>query len=282
MAPPDADLFLHLLAGLPEEEVRRDGRAQKRDEDADVPGVEPDRRDQRSGQDAPDVGPCEQGGADVGKKGQGKPLEDPLDEAIGAEDLEPDDPQADGHDEDDRRDRHEQVDGRRDGSDVRPGVQRVGDHQGDHGRIEGAGVVLPEHARQAPSAHQADLGAHVLDGRHHRQHRERQPERREAVLRSGLGVGPDARGIVVRCAGDEARTEDLAEAFQRVLLGPQFGCLRVDRPPGVHSRLAGPGRCVLSPHVRPAAAPATPSADHTVPGPPPADPRPAEGSPGTG
>src|SRR5450759_3984980 len=36
VASPDADLLLHLLAGLPEEEVWRDGRAQERDDDADA------------------------------------------------------------------------------------------------------------------------------------------------------------------------------------------------------------------------------------------------------
>ena len=200
------------------------------------------------GQDLDDVGPREQGSPDVGEERQGQPLEDLLDEAIAAEDLEPDDPQADRHDEDDRRDRHEHVDGRRDRADVRPGVEGVGDDEGDHGRVQGAGVVLAQHARQAVSRHQADLGAHVLDGRHHRQHRERRPERREAVLRAGLGVRPDARGIVVRCPGDEARPEDLAEALQRVLLGPQLGRLGIDGAPGVHARPVGARRRVRIGH----------------------------------
>ena len=272
MAPPHADLLLDFLAGLPEEQVRRDRRAEEGDEDADIGRVEPDRRDQRARQDLDDVGPGEQGSRDVGKQGQGQPLEDLLDEAVAAEDLQPNDPQADRHDEDDRLDRHEQVDRCRDRADVRPRVQDVGDDEGDDGRIENAWVVLAEDARQALSGHQADLGAHVLDGRLHRQHREGRPERREAVLGAGLSVGPDARGIVVGRPGDEAGAERLAEALQRVPLGAQLSRLRVHGPAGIHPRSVGPGRCVrtgcrlclghgVSPSVRPAIAPAMPPAD---------------------
>jgi hypothetical protein len=104
--PPHADLLLDFLAGLPEEEVGRDGGAEQGDENADVFRVERDRGDQRSEQNLHDVGPREQGCPDVGKQGQGQPLEDLLDEAISAEDLKPDDPQADRHDEHARPDRH--------------------------------------------------------------------------------------------------------------------------------------------------------------------------------
>ena len=188
----------------------------------------------------------------------------------------------------DGRDRHQQVDRCRDGADVRPRIQGVGYDQGHHGRVDQcAGVPLPEHARQASSRHQADLGAHVLDGRHHRQHDQRRPERRETVLRTRLSIGPDPGWVVVRCSGDEARSEHLPDAFQRVSFGPQLGRLWVDRPPGVHLRLAGPGRSVparyaVNPHARPAVAPATPPAGDTRPAPPAADPRPAQESPGTG
>jgi len=64
------------------------------------------------------------------------------------------------------------------------------------------------------------------------------------MLRAGLGVGPDARRIIVRRSGDEARTEDLDEASQRVLIGPELGSLWIDGPIGVYSRLAGAGRHV--------------------------------------
>lgn len=110
--------------------------------------------------------------------------------------------------------------GRRYRTDVRPGVQGVGDDKADHCRIEGPVVVLAQHARQTFAGHQTDLGAHVLDGRLHRQHRDGRPERGKAVLGASLGVSPDARRIVVRCPGDEAGTESLAEALQWVLLGP--------------------------------------------------------------
>ena len=43
-----------------------------------------------------DVGPREQGGPDIGEEGEGQPLEDLLDEAIGAEDLQGDDPRPTG------------------------------------------------------------------------------------------------------------------------------------------------------------------------------------------
>jgi hypothetical protein len=42
---------------------------------------------------------------------------------------------------------------------------------------------------QTAPGHQSDLGAQVLDGRHHRLHEEHRPQRREAVLRASLSVG---------------------------------------------------------------------------------------------
>ena len=58
----------------------------------------------------------------LGEECQRQPLEYLVDESIAAEDLQPDDSKADRNDEDDRLDRHEHVDGRRDGADVRPRV----------------------------------------------------------------------------------------------------------------------------------------------------------------
>lgn len=115
---------------------------------------------------------------------------------------------------------NEHVDRGRDRPDVGARVEGVGDDERDHGRVEGTGIVLLEHAGQPVARHQADLGAHVLDGRHHRQHHKRGPERRVAVLGAGLRVGPDARGIVVRRAGDQAGPEDLEREFQRVPAPP--------------------------------------------------------------
>jgi hypothetical protein len=66
------------------------------------------------------------------------------------------------------------------------------------------------------------------------------------VFRAGLGVGPDARRIIVRRSGDEARTEDLDEASQRVLLGLELGSLWINRPIGIDARLAGAGRTFRS------------------------------------
>jgi hypothetical protein len=220
--------------------------------DAEVCRVERNGRHQRSEQDLDDVGPCEEGRPDVREQSQRQPLEDFVDEAIASEDLERDDPQADRHDEGDRRDgRHEQIDRRRDRTYVRPRVQGVGDDEGDHSGIESAVVVLAQYAGQTLTGHQANLGAHVLDGRLHGQHGDGRPECGKAILRTGLGVGPDARRIVVRCPGDQARTKGFAEAPQCILLGPKLGCFGIYGPVGVHPRLGSPGRWVPFGQARP-------------------------------
>ena len=79
--------------------------------------------------------------------------------------------------------------------------------------------MLAECSGQAATRDQPDLGAHVLDGRHHRQHQERRPKGGVPVLGAGLRIRPDAGRIVIGRPGHEARTQNFEEPRDRVLLG---------------------------------------------------------------
>lgn len=108
-------------------------------------------------------------------------------------------------------------------------------------------MVLAQYAGQALARNQTDLGAHVLDADHHRQHRDGRPQRREAELGPGLGIRSNARWIVVRSAGDQARTEDDGKALERVPLGPESGDLWIGWSGRIDARF---GRVLRRPWLR--------------------------------
>ena len=203
--------------------------------------------------DVADVRVGQQRRRHVGQQRQAEPLEDAFDEPVRAEDLERQDAEADGHDEDQDGHRQEEVDGGGDGADVGPGIDRVGHQDGADRRVQHpAGVVLTQDAGQATPVDQADLAADVLDGRHHRQHQERRPQRPIAVAGAGLRVGPDAGRVVVRGAGHEPGPQDLQDPLEGVggavdladvgidrSLWVDLGAARGPTPPGARSRSIG-------------------------------------------
>ena len=66
-------------------------------------------------------------------------------------------------------------------------------------------------AGQAAAGNHADPPAHFLDGDHERQREQHRPELAVAELGAGLRISADARGIVVRGAGDEAGPKELQQ-----------------------------------------------------------------------
>jgi hypothetical protein len=97
-SPPDADPLLDLVTRLPEEEIWRDRRSEQGNEDTDELPVEADRRDERAAQGSEQVGTSEECRPDVRDQREGEPLEDPLNDLVGPEDLHQQDPDADGND----------------------------------------------------------------------------------------------------------------------------------------------------------------------------------------
>src|SRR5262249_13384127 len=69
-------------------------------------------------------------------------------------------------------------------------------------------------ARYAVPGDAADAGGNLLDCRHQRKGQHHGPADAVAELRAGLAVGADARGIVVRGAGDQAGAQRLSEGAE--------------------------------------------------------------------
>src|SRR5207248_2040416 len=106
---PHAYLFFDLLAGLPKEEVGRDGRPQYCDEREQILAVERQVRDEGRAQDLAPVGPGEEGCADVREQREREPLEDVRDQTVRTPDLQRDDGDGDGDDQPDRGDWDDEV-----------------------------------------------------------------------------------------------------------------------------------------------------------------------------
>ncbi len=81
--------------------------------------------------------------------------------------------------------------------------------------------MLLDDAGEPLAGDRADTAAAFLHREQQRHLIKRGPELAEAELRAGLRIGRDARGIVIRGAGDEAGTDDVEEganAGARLLL----------------------------------------------------------------
>src|SRR5207245_6248531 len=164
----------------------------------------------------------------VGEQGQGQPLEDLEDRVVAGEDL---------HAQDERGDRDHQPDGLEgtardqrsaggDGAQVGADVDGVRDQQAEDGEAdEPPWELAPEAGPQPLSSFEGDPGAQLLDGGHQGKGEERGPEQPQAELAADLGVGPDAAGVVVTGAGDEARPQRPEQAAQPARSIPSAGRL---------------------------------------------------------
>ena len=201
-------VLLHLLGGLPEEQIRRDGGAQDADQDREVVVGPLDPRQQGGPQHRRPVGASQEGGEDVGEQHQGEPLE-------GARDLPVRGPEQQGDDEGrvERRPHRGGYPGhhrarRRHPAQVGPDVDDVGHDQERAGRPQHAArVAVADHARQTPAADHPEPRAHELHRGHEREGEQRGPEWRVPEGGARHRVGRDAGGIVVGRPGDEPRAE---------------------------------------------------------------------------
>jgi len=168
--PTDLDLFLDLFARLPEEEIRRDGRAEDRDERRHVRGFEAEGRHDRRAERLEQIRMDDEDVDDVREQREGQPLERIGDEPVAAEHLEDEDANRDGDNEPDGLDVGERVDRIGDRSKVGPDIDRVRAEQEQYRAVEdGSWIVVPEHAGQTLTAHQPEPRADVLDRRHERE-----------------------------------------------------------------------------------------------------------------
>ena len=99
------------------------------------------------------------------------------------------------------------------GTQVGADIDRVGDEQQpDEKESQPGGVMAAKVAGEPVAGGAADPRADHLHGRHQRVGEDHRPAEAVAELRTGLAVGRDATGIVVGCAGDQARSEDVFKA----------------------------------------------------------------------
>ena len=204
--------LLHLLLGLPEEEVGADGGAEDRHHHGHVGRRVADLRDHQAlGHLAPGHLHHE-GHAHIGEQRQRQPLQDRDVAGIAGEDLQEHGDQAEGGHVEQLVAADQQPQARAHGAQVRADVDDVGHHQQSDDRIDHrVGVVLLQVAGDAAAGHPADAGADLLDGAHQGPGDHHHPGEAKAELGAGLGIGGDAGGIVVRGAGDQARAQHLQQ-----------------------------------------------------------------------
>ena len=195
-----AQLF-DAVGGLPEEQIRRDGRAQDRDNERDVSLGELQVRHQQMDEGITPIDRHREEHDDIGEQRQTQQLEDPSDQLERPCNHQ----QRDGHSGDrgphrcrpGMQEPHPRTDRDKVGSDVQ-GVRSDQHHQqhtDEHPRptIEATGDELPEPLAGCKCRAVTDL----LHGAHQREAHQRQPQQAEAILRPCLGVGRDARGVIV-------------------------------------------------------------------------------------
>ncbi len=206
-----ADALLGDGAVQVELHVRRDRRADDRDEQQELDRREIERRRDQCRPDRAPVRVRQDRRRDVGDEHDDHRQEDPLDRAVAR--LEDQGPDRDGDDRDHDVARHtEDLECRRGPGEFRDRVGEVGQQQDRHreGRRAHAEPVADQ-VRQSLAGDDAEAGRHLLDdGQDHDRDRE-EPQQVEAGLGADDAVGRDAAGVVAGDARDQARTHDREE-----------------------------------------------------------------------
>ena len=105
-------------------------------------------------------------------------------------------------------------------------VDNVGDEKQRDERVDEGHRIVPAHiAGQPAPGNPANLRANDLNRTHQRIGEEKRPPQRVAKLSASLRVSRNSAWIIVRRAGDEARTEDVGELRPVRLIG---GCCESD------------------------------------------------------
>jgi hypothetical protein len=149
-------------------------------------------------------------GDDVGKQNERQPFENADVAFVFEKHLREHRNDAEQEHVDDRRPADQQFDGIAHRAQVRRDVDGVCDEkQGNERPDDRRRIVSADVAGDAMASDATDPSGDLLNGDHQRVGQQHGPTDAEAELRAGLAVGPDARGIVVRCTGDQARSEAL-------------------------------------------------------------------------
>ena len=241
--------LLHLLRGLPEEEIGAERGAEHGDDHRCGAGIEGQRRPQ---QRAPRRCPGHTGDqhhADIGKQREGEPFQQADIAMIGHEQLQQQRNQRQraglrqgGHAGD-------QLRGGAHGGEIGGDVEDVGGQQQQHqqrrdrpwqhaGQI--AGEALARHPRDA-GADQLETG-HEGQGEHHR------PQQAKAESGAGLRIGGDAGGIIIGCARHQPRPQRRAPARMPQAAAP----VRPGRGHAPGGLMAGGGSALPASRRRPA------------------------------
>ena len=190
--------FLNLGTGLPEKQVGADGGAKKSDEhDQEFP-VGGEVGNEGSAQRGAPVDVHGEDRGDISEQRQRQPLEDVGIAHVGHADLKDHGQQCEegsihmGGPADD------ELHSGPHGVDVRGQIDRVCDEQQQDHRIRHPlRVVLAHVARDAPASDPADEGADLLNRRHEGVNQHHRPQQAVTKLRTRLGVGGDATGVII-------------------------------------------------------------------------------------
>ena len=152
----------------------------------------------------------DEAGGNIGKQRERQHLEHDGIPSIGNEDFQSQDANGKGSEQNEEGCHgYEQLNGRRHCAQIGADVEDIGyKHQADCRYQYRATVLLPNDRGNARAGNQADASAHLLHRNQKRKHVQRQPELAGAEGGAGLGIGADARRIIVGCASDQSRPQD--------------------------------------------------------------------------
>ncbi len=212
LVPGRGALLLHLLRGLPEEEVGADGGAQHRHERCDVVGAELQLREERGHGRLVPRHVHHEHRTHVAQERQRHPLEQRGVARERHEDLQGERQQREEHDVDLAHPAHQELQRVAHGAQVGGDVDGVGEEQQPDDPVQEPGrVVVADVGGEPVPGDPPDARRDDLDADHERGREQHRPEQPVAVLRAGLRVRRDAARVVVRGAGDEARPEALEQ-----------------------------------------------------------------------
>ena len=189
------------VSALPEEQVRRDGRAQHGDEERQIGLAQLDVGNKGVAEDASPLMGDEDGDDEIREKCSAEHLEDERDAGEGAQHQQCRDEAARHQRPDPGRSGVEELHARADGDEVGGDVEAVGHDESDeeHGEDRSTGPVesLDGQLAEPCAGRKCRAVTDLLDRGHQRQGQQGGPQERQAVLGTGLGVGGDPGGIVV-------------------------------------------------------------------------------------
>ena len=210
---PERLLLFDLLRGLPEEQIRADGRAEDGDDrrPSGFAARHVDRQDIMKHL-APVRANVERR-ADVHEEDEGQPLEHAGEHRVAESDRRECDADAEKNHPYVRGEPGEQLGGIRHAGEVGSDVHGIRAKERERRDEEyRSGKAMAQRICQAASGHHADPGAHHLHRGHQRPGDDRCPQEPAAELRAGDGVRRDTGRIVVRGARDDPGSECVPES----------------------------------------------------------------------